>query len=307
MNRVAPNRDAPTRNAPKSVAPRPQKIKNQTIFIARLVRLPSASIAKQRMSFFSDSELLSSNPTALFAICHAGFLGSKFHIRACLQDRGPQRNASATPSTWCRRLAGCEDMAVLRPSRHRAIRLLARPGAGIAATCQHAREIRDTVPARLFDACFKFAFVRNPWSLQLSLYRHVLRSPTHPQHEIFAALRGFEAYIEWIGSHPNGRHKTQCDFLMDDDGAPLVDFIGRFERLPGDFARIASRLGIPAHLPHINCSGEDPDFRKFYTASTRNIVADLHRADLDAFGYEFGVEDAERAETGAYRGKRLVS
>jgi len=154
---------------------------------------------------------------------------------------------------------------------------------------QHAsaREIRDVIPAEIFNACFKFAFVRNPWSLQLSVYRHIMRSPTHHQHAIVAALPHFNAYIKWLGSLPNGRHRVQCDFVMDRDGTPILDFIGRFEHLAGDFARIAARLGIPARLPHLNRSEGDPDFRKFYTPASRDIVGDLYRTDLEAFGYEF--------------------
>ena len=77
---------------------------------------------------------------------------------------------------------------------------------------------------------------------------------------MFAALRCFEAYIEWIGSRPNGPHTVQCDFVMDENGTPLVDFIGRFERLTYDFGIFAGRLGIHPHLPHLNCSGEYPIF-----------------------------------------------
>jgi hypothetical protein len=151
-----------------------------------------------------------------------------------------------------------------------------------------ARELREILPPRVFDTCFKFAFVRNPWSLQLSLFRHVRRSPTHHQHNIFAAFPDFNAYIEWIGSLPNGRHRVQCDFVMDEVGKPMVDFIGRFENLTQDFAAIANQFGWRANLPHFNKSDEDPNFRKYYTTRSRDIVAALHRADIDTFGYDFG-------------------
>jgi hypothetical protein len=150
-----------------------------------------------------------------------------------------------------------------------------------------AREIRDHLPGRLFDRCFKFAFVRNPWSLQLSLFRYVLRSSDHPQHADFAALSCFETYIEWLESLPNGPHRVQCDFVMDENGEPLLDFIGRFERLGQDFAAIANRFGWPENLPHLNASSDDPDYRGFYTPRSRDIIARLHRADIEAFDYQF--------------------
>ena len=150
-----------------------------------------------------------------------------------------------------------------------------------------AREIRDRLPDQLFGRCFKFAFVRNPWSLQLSLFRYVQRSPDHPQHADFAALSCFEAYIEWLDMLPNGPHRVQCDFVMDENGQPLLDFIGRFERLEADFAAVADRFGWQGQLPHLNASNDDPDFRKFYSRKSRDTVGRLHKADIEAFGYDF--------------------
>lgn len=150
-----------------------------------------------------------------------------------------------------------------------------------------AREIRDQLPNGLFARCFKFAFVRNPWSLQLSLFRYVLRSSDHPQHSDFAALSSLEAYIQWLETLPNGPQRVQCDFVMDENGKPLLDFIGRFERLGQDFAAVANRFGWRPNLPHLNASGDDPDYRQFYTPRSRDIIARLHRADIETFGYDF--------------------
>ena len=154
---------------------------------------------------------------------------------------------------------------------------------------QHAsaREVRDVVPPQIFKQCFKFAFVRNPWSLQLSLYRHVLNSPTHAQHGIFKSLKTFDAYIEWLGTRPNGVHRVQSDFLTDEYGQLLLNFVGRFEHLAGDFAQVAKRFGWAVELPHLNRSSFDTDFRKFYSNRTRKIVEELHQVDIETFGYNF--------------------
>ena len=40
-----------------------------------------------------------------------------------------------------------------------------------------AAEIRDTLGQDLFNKLFKFAFVRNPWDLQLSLYHFNIAHP----------------------------------------------------------------------------------------------------------------------------------
>ena len=150
-----------------------------------------------------------------------------------------------------------------------------------------ARELQDMMPQWMFKACFKFAFVRNPWSLQLSLYRHMLRSPAHHQHDAVAALRGFDAYVEWLATLPNGPHRVQTGFLRDAKNVRLMNFVGRFEQLNDDFSKVAKQLGIPPDLPHLNMSNDDPDYRKYYSAHSRDVIATLHRPDIEAFGYDF--------------------
>lgn len=96
----------------------------------------------------------------------------------------------------------------------------------------------------------------------------------------------FSAYVEWLAAQPT-RPGLQCDFLMDADGRPLVDFIGRYENLATDFATVAARFGWSGQLPHLNGSGADPDYRRYYTARTRNLIAELYPGDIEAFGYKF--------------------
>ena len=45
----------------------------------------------------------------------------------------------------------------------------------------------------------------------------------------------------------------QVDYLADDSGRIIVDFVGRFEQLSNDMAKIVDRLGLAkAELPHLN-------------------------------------------------------
>ena len=75
-----------------------------------------------------------------------------------------------------------------------------------------------------------------------------------------------------------------------------MDFVGRFERLQGDFARVCTRLGLPVReLPKLNESPHGP-YRDYYDERTRAIVADLSRADVAAFGYTF---ESDERRTGA--------
>ena len=146
---------------------------------------------------------------------------------------------------------------------------------------------------------FSFAFVRNPWDRFVSLY-HYFASMT-PEHPWYGLNARIVAHVRRCGSFGefcrrfhvgplriNLHFWPQCSWIADADGKLLVDFVGRFERLQDDFARVCTRLALPvSELPKLNGSPHGP-YRDYYDERTREIVADLSRADVAAFGYTFG-------------------
>jgi hypothetical protein len=143
-----------------------------------------------------------------------------------------------------------------------------------------AQDIRAFVPD--FDGLFRFAFVRNPWDLHVSLYQYVRRTPVHPQHAFYKD-KTFEDYLSVQAAPAAGR---QAHFLCDGSGALLVDFVGRFERLEDDFRSVCKKIGVEAELPHLNRSRRDT-YRSYYTAATRELVARIDRRDIELFDYSF--------------------
>lgn len=150
-----------------------------------------------------------------------------------------------------------------------------------------AKELRQQLPQHVYASCFKFAFVRNPWDVQVSMYHYVLSDPNHCFYPDVSRLGGFEAFMEWIVKR---YRKLQKDFVVDDDGKLIVDFVGRFESLEADFEAICDEIGIEAKLPHTNSTSHD-DFTAYYTPRARRLVEEHYREDLEFFGYTF--EDAE--------------
>ncbi|MFM8444541.1 MAG: sulfotransferase family 2 domain-containing protein [Methylococcus sp.] len=157
----------------------------------------------------------------------------------------------------------------------------------------HARaaEARRGLSAELFDASYKFAFVRNPWDWQVSMYHFILKEIGHIHHRTVSAMAGFEEYLAWVvrtdKPFARGATKLQTEMLTDESGRLLVDFVGRYETLERDFAAVCDRLGIHAPLPTLNQSPRERDYRPHYTSRARRLVREHFRADIDRFGYEF--------------------
>jgi hypothetical protein len=160
---------------------------------------------------------------------------------------------------------------------------------------RHARAVaaREMLPRELFDRCFKFAFVRNPWDLQVSSYHHIRRE--RPRLMTAAGIGDFESFLRWKldGNRPyhyivDTSIQQQADYLVDLHGKTIVDFIGRYERLESDFGEICSRIGIPTpRLPHKRRAIGRRHYRDCYTGDTRRLVAEYFRTDIERFGYTF--------------------
>jgi hypothetical protein len=145
-----------------------------------------------------------------------------------------------------------------------------------------ASQLIDALGKKKYSSYFAFAFVRNPWDWQVSLYNYMLKNTDHYQHPLVSELGGFTDYIHWrseIGFH------LQRDFIFNNDEL-LVDYVGRFESLNSDFQEISRRIGIQASLPMLNVSNSTP-YRNFYTDETRDLVAKMFSPDIRQFGYEF--------------------
>jgi hypothetical protein len=147
-----------------------------------------------------------------------------------------------------------------------------------------ATEVRRYLGATRYDAYFKFAFMRNPWDWQVSVYHYVRNSPLHHEHR-FATTHGFPEFLErrLAASAP-----CQLDFLCDEHGDVIVDRIGRFESLDRDLTEICERLHLPEPpLAHLNRSPDRRQYRAYYDSASAALVARHFRRDIEYGGYDF--------------------
>jgi hypothetical protein len=146
----------------------------------------------------------------------------------------------------------------------------------------------ETLPALLareprLGGYYKFAFVRNPWDRLVSFHayaREKLR-PTVPQMQgldFVRLLRLMDRGADWL---------ERLYALQPQSGYVRgADFVGRFETLESDFARVCASLDIRAALPRKNTS-EHGTYAGYYDAWGRDFVARRYADDIDEFGYAF--------------------
>lgn len=151
---------------------------------------------------------------------------------------------------------------------------------------------------------FKFSFVRNPWARLVSEFNYREHHKKMSFKEF--VIKGFPIKNNYSDVY---RHIIpQYNFLYDDSGKCLVDFIGKFENLQKEFDVICSKLCIKdSKLPHINQSKQKsitkasavtaPELKQlrktqkyteYYDDETKEIVERFYSKDIETFNYSFG-------------------
>jgi len=163
-----------------------------------------------------------------------------------------------------------------------------------------ASTVKRCLPPERYDSYFKFAFVRNPWDRLVSRYHYLANTVSHRHNPTVKAMADFSEYARWEMARANALIH-QHNYLCDNEGELIVDFVGRFESLHEDFAKISERLELTASLPHLNSTGRN-SYRDYYDASLRDEVGRFFAKDIELFGYRF---DAPREGEGgdSRRGK----
>lgn len=157
-----------------------------------------------------------------------------------------------------------------------------------------ASVIREEVGPEVWERCFNFAFVRNPFDRAVSAWRYLDRPGEYGHGMSFADfLHAVTTERDRYRPNDHQRNKffwhvePQAPQILGPDGAPLVDFIGRTERLQSDFDHACGEIGIPqTSLPRVNTTERD-DYRAYYTTEARIVVARHYAQDVETFGYSF--------------------
>ena len=148
----------------------------------------------------------------------------------------------------------------------------------------------------------RFAIARNPWDRLVSAYRFVKRGGgiggpnagrvRRPGQYRVPEFATFDRFVrEWLP----GRVLSKLDpvfhpqslYVCSVDGDLLVDHLGRYENLEATFEYLRQTLPSVGHFAESNRSGAPVDYRTFYTAELRELVASIYADDVRNFRYAF--------------------
>lgn len=141
-------------------------------------------------------------------------------------------------------------------------------------------EFRGLLSKKTFKEAFKFAFVRNPWDRYVSAFRAGRAG-------IGTNDLPFEVRDYAVEPQSAIHFEPQYKFICDDDGRVLVDFVGRYEQLEEDWAKVCEIGGCPCSLSHERNTERRP-YQEYYSAEQREELRKLYAKDIELFGYEFG-------------------
>ncbi len=145
-----------------------------------------------------------------------------------------------------------------------------------------AREAAAHLDPELWEGYLTFAFVRDPWERFVSAATLVLGDDPLFRADPVTCLRLHTQsgdFFEKLHLRP------QVEFVLDAEGAPLVDVVGRVERYAADFAAVMARVGLHgATLGHLHRS-PPVDRSTWRDPEVVRRVTERYAADYAAFGY----------------------
>lgn len=178
---------------------------------------------------------------------------------------------------------------------------------GFLGTHDRALQAKRHLGEEAYSGYFTAAFVRNPWERLVAWYAMIAQWREHhplwreswklPQPRLWRYVlensSSFEEFVLRCTAEVDdfdGRKSfcwNQLDYLVDERGRRIVEFIGRYEHFHSDAQRLFDRLGLrDVALPRLNVSSHH-HYSAYYSDELADVVRQRYQRDLAAFGYEF--------------------
>ena len=157
-----------------------------------------------------------------------------------------------------------------------------------------ARTYRLIYGDERYAEMFSFGFVREPVDRLTSAFRYLSTGGRQHRSDLAVAqqLQPIGSLEEFVLDHLGqpgyetiAHFRPQADFLCDDDGTVMVDFVGRFERLAQDFAAVADRIGVQRSLEQRLNVGPKRNAAVELSETARRRIHSYYEADFELFNY----------------------
>ena len=143
--------------------------------------------------------------------------------------------------------------------------------------------------ASFFSNAFKFSSVRNPWERAVSLFFR--KEGVQDQKNLsFDQFIENHLYASDTCVHPT-LHKNQLDWICDDNGKILLDYIFKLENFSNAiediFERTNGLIRLENTVANKNESSKSSEYRNLYSEKTKKMIAKRFEKDIDTFQFTF--------------------
>ncbi|MBW1847350.1 MAG: sulfotransferase family 2 domain-containing protein [Deltaproteobacteria bacterium] len=144
---------------------------------------------------------------------------------------------------------------------------------------------------------FSFTFARNPWDRAVSAFFYLNQGGVNSDDELdqkryISKFNGdFRLFV--LNSFNDAKifqqvhFRPQSEWICDNRGYILVDYIGKIEDYQKCFNRVCEIMKIkPQIIPHLNKSSHQ-SYTTYYDKETKQIIEKAYEKDIKMFDYDF--------------------
>ena len=135
-----------------------------------------------------------------------------------------------------------------------------------------------------FDQYFSFAFYRNTWDWNYSLYRYIKRTASHPKHAEVKDLTFDQYVMDFMETFYRPQKPLVC--LRNKS---VITRLEPFENFAPTLKEILYELGYDqrSDIAVTNAATKKVDYRDMYTNETKDKTFRVYREDIEFFNFEF--------------------
>lgn len=141
-----------------------------------------------------------------------------------------------------------------------------------------------------FNSYFKFTFVRHPYDRCLSEFFWLanVKAPNNQKRDLSSGAFSFWL-LTYYNQPRNDHNLNQSDFILDENGNIIVNFIGKLENINEDLNKIIKILNINkpiSELGYENKNNINYNKNEYLTKNNKDLIYIRFKKDFEILGYK---------------------